>query len=170
MSPITPGRTKALSVLYAPHGLPFADLEPYIKNYLVRLSGALPLTLLLHAFDHAQNPWYLGGNIMTGSPGGIQIAQALMARCWVSAHDEPKDDRGVSVKQLKVRRTAAEEVQKQLWEGEEGEWLRKTGWNCDVRSLGVGKEMTIGVGRDLVVGTPGMAVERRDEGVRAGDG
>ena len=160
LSPITPARPKALSVIYAPHGLPFADLEPYIKTHLVRLPGALPLTLLLHAFDHAQNPWYLGGNIMTGATGGVQIARAVMARCWLSAHDEPKDDRGFSVKQLKVRRRGADEVRKSLWEGEEGEWFKKAGWICDVRSLEVGKEMVIGQSRDLPAGMENKRVSR----------
>ena len=152
LSPITPGRPKALSVIFAPHGLPYADLEPYVKSHLIRLPGALPLTLLLHAFDHAQNPWYLGGNIMTGATGGVEIAQKLMARCWLSAHDEAKDDQGFSVKQLKIRRAGAEEVRKALWEGEAGEGLKKTGWTCDVRSLEVGKEMVIGQSRDLLAG------------------
>ena len=89
---------------------------------------------------------------MTGASGGIQIARSLMARCWLSAHDEAKDDQGVSVKQLKIKRAAAEQVRKALWEGEDGEWLRQKGWTCDVRSLDVGKEMTIGQSRDLLAG------------------
>jgi Beta-lactamase superfamily domain len=151
-SPIMPARPKALSVIYAPHGLPFNDLQAYIKSHLVRLPGALPLTLLLHAFDHAQNPWYLGGNIMTGATGGVQIARELMARCWLSAHDEEKDDRGFSVRNLKIKHMKAEEIRKALWEGEEGEGLKKMGWTCDVRSLEVGKEMFIGQSRDLLAG------------------
>ena len=152
LSPVTPGRPKVLSVIYAPHGLPLDDLQPYIQNHLVRLPGALPLTVLLHAFDHAQNPWYLGGNIMTGATGGVKIARALMARCWLSAHDESKDDQGVSVKQLKIKKQSAEDVRRELWSGEEGEWLRQKGWTCDVRNLEVGKEMCIGQSRDLLAG------------------
>lgn len=151
-SPITPARPKAISVIYSPHGVGLADLQPYIQHHLVRLPGALPLTILFHSFDFAQNPWYLGGNIMTGLPGGALIARALMARCWISAHDEVKDDRGISVKQLKVKRIPADRVRKYLWEGEQGQWLKKTGWTCDVRSLDVGKEMTIGPTRDLCSG------------------
>jgi hypothetical protein len=151
VSPITPARPKPLSIIYSPHGLPFADLEPYIRSHLVRI-GALPLTVLLHSFDHAQNPWYLGGNIMAGAAGGAKIARALMARSWISAHDEQKDDQGVSVKQLKIRRAEAEDVRKTLWDGDDGSWLRQKGWICDVRSLDVGKEMTIGQTRDLLSG------------------
>ncbi len=159
-SAITPGRPRPVSVLYAPHGLPFnPDLMPYTQNHLVKL-GALPLTLLLHAFDHSQNPWYLGGNIMTGAVGGVEIARGLMARCWLSAHDEEKDDRGFSVQKLKTKHLTPEEVRKQLWVGDEGEWLRKRGWNCDVRSLAPGAEMFIGPARDLLSGMEGKGVSR----------
>ncbi|EXJ92980.1 hypothetical protein A1O3_01536 [Capronia epimyces CBS 606.96] len=143
MSPVTPGRPKAISIIYSPHGLPLDDLRPYIENHLVRLPGALPLTVLFHSFDHAQNPWYLGGNIMTGVHGGAEIARTLMARCWISAHDEPKDDSGLSVKKLRVKRVTVDEVAESLWEGEHGQWLKEKGWTCDVRSLEVGKKMVI---------------------------
>lgn len=143
LSPITPARPKAISIIYSPHGLPLADLKPYIENHLVRIPGALPLTMLLHSFDHAQNPWFLGGNIMRGMYGGAEIARSLMARCWISAHDEEKDDRGISVKGLKVKRVTAEEVRKHLGEGEHGQWLKKRGWSCDVRSLDPGKDLVV---------------------------
>lgn len=166
VSPITPARPKPLSIIYSPHGLPFTDLQPYISTHLVRI-GALPLTLLLHSFDHAQNPWYLGGNIMAGAAGGAKIARALMARCWISAHDEEKDDQGFSVKQLKIKRNQAADVRKALWAGEDGAWLRQKGWTCDVRSLGPGKEMTIGQTRDLLVG---MEKKRESRLVKFGVG
>ena len=159
-SPVTPARPKTISIIYSPHGVALADLRPYIQHHLVRLPGALPLTLLFHSFDYAQNPWYLGGNIMTGLEGGAAIARALMARCWISAHDEEKEDKGISVKRLKVKRIAAEQVRKFLWEGEEGEWLKKKGWCCDVRSLDVGKEMVIGQTRDLCSGMEGKRESR----------
>jgi Beta-lactamase superfamily domain len=154
-STVTPGRPRPVSVLFTPHGLPFSpDLLPYTQNHLVKL-GALPLTLLLHSFDHSQNPWYLGGNIMMGSNGGVEIARGLMARCWVSAHDEPKDNRGLAVAKLVVTKTTPEEVRRKLWKGPEGELLRKKGWTCDVRNLGVGAEMFIGPARDLLSGMEG---------------
>ena len=153
-SQITPGRSKTLSVLYSPHGVPLADLNPYISNHLLHTS-ALPLTLLLHSFDHVQNPWYLGGNIMAGLNGGLKIARALMARVWLSAHDELKDDRGLSVKQLKIQRTSAEEVRRRLWK-EEGE----KGWVCDVRNLRNGASMFIGPSRDLLTGMEGKRESR----------
>ena len=160
IAPLIPARPLAVSVIYSPHGLPLSDLKPYIQNHLVRLPGALPLTLLFHSFDHAQNPWYLGGNIMTGMYGGAEIARAVMARCWISAHDEAKDDRGLSVKQLRLKRLSVEEVRKHLWEGEDGDWLRKRGWTCDVRQLGAGKEMFVGPMWDLCSGMEGSQRSR----------
>ncbi|KIW62612.1 hypothetical protein PV04_10771 [Phialophora macrospora] len=154
---LTPSRPQAVSIIYSPHGLPLSDLQPYIQNHLARLPGALPLTLLFHSFDHAQNPWYLGGNIMTGMYGGAEIARAVMARCWISAHDEQKDDSGLSVKKLRVKRIGADEVRKHLRDGEQGEWLRKTGWTCDVRQLEAGKEIFIGPTRDLSSGMEGKS-------------
>lgn len=53
---ITPGRPRPISVLYTPHGIPYdPDLIPYVTHHLVP-AAALPLDLLLHSFDRAQNP------------------------------------------------------------------------------------------------------------------
>lgn len=133
---IRPARPKALSILYSPHGLPLSDLQPYIRHHLVPLPGALPLTCLMHSFDYASNPWWFGGNIMMGAEGGMEIAKALMARCWISAHDEEKDDRGVAVKLLRCDRNDAEKVRQSLSEVDER-------WSCDVRSLEVGEEICL---------------------------
>ncbi len=75
-----------------------------------------------------------------------------MARCWLSAHDEAKDDQGLSVKKLKTSRMAPEEVRRALWQGPEGEEMRRKGWTCDVRSLAAGQKMVIGQNRDLLSG------------------
>ncbi|RMZ91520.1 hypothetical protein DV736_g1236, partial [Chaetothyriales sp. CBS 134916] len=157
---VTPARPKAISVIYAPHGVPYSDLLPYIKTHLLQ-HGALPLTLLLHSFDQAQLPWYLGGNVTAGAPGGITIARSLMARCWLSAHDEVRGHQtGVSAKHLRVNRIGAEEIRKQLWEGDDGECLRRSGWMCDVRKLDVGKDLTLGQARDLLSGMEGNRQSR----------
>lgn len=97
---------------------------------------------------------------MAGTEGGVQIARGLMARCWLSAHDEAKDDQGLSVKKLKLSRMSPEEVRRALWSGEEGEDLRRKGWNCDVRSLMAGQEMVIGQCRDLLSGLEGRRESR----------
>ena len=159
-SQITPARPRTVSVLYTPHGIPFQpDLQPYVLHHLLP-NSAIPLTLLLHAFDKANNPWYLGGNIMTGASGGVEIARGLRARCWLSAHDEDKDDQGWSVRKLKVDHMAAEQVRRALWDGPEGEDMQRTGWLCDVRNLEVGKQMTIGPQRDLLAGMEGKRESR----------
>ncbi|EOD48173.1 hypothetical protein UCRNP2_5140 [Neofusicoccum parvum UCRNP2] len=119
--PLTPNsatpldRERTLSLVYSPHGVAYSVLEPYASTHLVQQS-ALPLTALLHSFDRVDNPWYLGGNIAAGVPGGSEIARQLMAKCWVGAHDEEKDNRGVSVMKLKVRRMEVEEVRQSLEE------------------------------------------------------
>lgn len=97
---------------------------------------------------------------MTGWSGGVEIARGLMARCWLSAHDEPKDDRGLAVAKLVTAKATPEEVRRKLWEGPEGELLRKRGWTCDVRNLGVGAEMFIGPARDLLSGMQGKRESR----------
>lgn len=133
---VHPARPKAISVLYTPHGIPLADLQPYIKSHLVKLPGALPLTCLLHSFDYASNPWWFGGNIMMGVDSGMEIARALMARCWISAHDEVKDDQGVAVKLLKCDRHNADSVKAKLAQLDDS-------WRCNVKSLDVGAEICL---------------------------
>ncbi|KIX96163.1 uncharacterized protein Z520_07941 [Fonsecaea multimorphosa CBS 102226] len=160
LAPITPARPKAVSIIYSPHGVPLSDLQPYIQTHLVRLAGALPLTLLFHSFDSTRNPWYLGGSGMAGMYGGAEIARALMARCWINAHDDPRDNRGTSVKRQQVKRISVDEVRRHLWEGEEGEWLKKRGWTCDVRQLHPGREVFIGPSRDLCSGMEGKRESR----------
>lgn len=156
-----PARPRPISVLYTPHGLPLSDLMPYVQHHLLPLS-ALPLTLLLHSFSRATNPWYLGGNIMAGSGNGIAIARTLLAKVWLSAHDEDKDDQGFSVKKLRVDAKTAADVRRMLYEDDnglgqdhkDGERWRKCGWTCDVRDLGVGKSMVIrSIERDLIAGS-----------------
>ncbi|OAP55263.1 hypothetical protein AYL99_10236 [Fonsecaea erecta] len=160
LAPITPARPKAVSVIYSPHGVPLSDLQPYIQTHLVRLTGALPLTLLLHSFDSVRSPWYLGGTVMAGMYGGAELARALMARCWISVHDEPKAHRGTSVKKLPAKRVSVDDVRRHVWEGEDGEWLKKRGWTCDVRQLHPGREVFIGPSRDLCSGMEGKRESR----------
>ena len=105
-----PVSAKTLSVLFSPHGVSYNSIHPYVTSHLIQ-QAALPLTCLLHSFDRIQNPWYLGGNISTGLPGGIEIADKLLARVWVGAHDEDKDNTGLSVKKIVTRKYSAQEVQ-----------------------------------------------------------
>ena len=134
---------KPLSILYTPHGINFEpDLQPYVRHHLVK-SGSLPLSVLLHSFDRVQNPWYLGGNMMTGIRGGAEIACGLMAKSWISAHDEAKSDQGLLTSKLVFTRRGVEEAEHAIDICDEDGALRKRGWHCDVQSLEVGAEMTV---------------------------
>lgn len=98
-----PNPSPTLSVLYTPHGIPASTLTPYIESHLSPLH-ALPLLLLLHSTTLEQNPWFLGGTVANGAPGGVEIARVTAARNWISAHDEVKDNRGLATVMLRTRR------------------------------------------------------------------
>ena len=125
---------KALSFIYSPHGVNYSLIRTYASTHLVSVA-ALPLTLLLHSFDRVENPWYLGGNLAAGSPGGIEIAQNLMARCWISAHDEDKDNTGLSVMSVKTKKYTKEQVRNML--------RQELGSNVNVANLEPGAEMVL---------------------------
>ena len=125
---------KTLSFIYSPHGVNYTLIRAYASTHLVSFA-ALPLTLLLHSFDRVQNPWYMGGNLAAGLPGGIEIAQNLMAKCWISAHDEDKDNTGLAVMSTKTRKYTKEEVREML--------RQQLGSNVHVANLGPGAEMVL---------------------------
>ncbi|KAF2200959.1 hypothetical protein GQ43DRAFT_441045 [Delitschia confertaspora ATCC 74209] len=106
-------REKTMSVIYSPHGAPYDTVRPYASSHLVAES-ALPLTALIHSFDRVDNPWYLGGNISTGSPGGLQIAQNLFAQAWISAHDADKNNRGISVQKVQILKYTPDKIREML--------------------------------------------------------
>lgn len=70
----------------------------------------------------------MGGNINSGLPGGMQITQNLMAKCWISAHDEEKDNTGLSVMRVVTRKHHIDEVRSMV------------GGCTQVAVLGVGEE------------------------------
>lgn len=102
---------RPISIIYSPHGIPYRLIRPYASTHLVA-EAALPLDALLHSFDRVENPWWLGGNIATGFPGGVDIAYHLLARYWVSAHDEDKEDGGIGTKPVRTRRYDRREAQR----------------------------------------------------------
>lgn len=134
-------REKTLSVVYSPHGVPFDIIRPYASSHLVT-EAALPLTALIHSFDRVENPWYLGGNVSAGSPGGLQIAQSLYAQAWISAHDADKNNRGISVKQVRIGKFAVDEIKKMFRDSREDEKRKKIA-GTDVISLTSGQEHRI---------------------------
>ena len=125
---------KAISIIYSPHGVNYSLIRAYASSHLIE-AAALPLNLLLHSFDRVQNPWWMGGNLAAGLPGGVEIAKNLMTRCWISAHDEEKENSGLSVMSVKTRKYNIEEVRDMLREERSS--------NIDVVNLASGAEIVL---------------------------
>lgn len=106
-------REKAISVLYSPHGLAYEHIEPWVSGHLFH-EGALPLTALFHGLERSGNPWYFGGNILAGAENGINVALALHARRWFIAHDEEKENSGISIRTLTTKRYPRDEVRNMM--------------------------------------------------------
>ena len=130
ISPFRPPAQKTLSVIYSPHGISYPLVRAYASSHLVS-AAALPLTAFLHSFDRVQNPWWLGGNINAGLPGGVEIAKNLMAKCWVGAHDEEKENSGLAVMMIAKKKFTRTEVQDMVSSG------------TRVESLAVGEELVL---------------------------
>jgi hypothetical protein len=130
-----------LSVIFAPHGCAYnKSIKPYAQSHLIS-EACLPLTALLHGFDRSTNAWYLGGNICAGFPGGQEIAQSLLARYWISAHDGVKETRGFASKNLVTEHYEKEEIAEVVSPRSEKFPDRRTG--TEVVVLGVGEDLTI---------------------------
>lgn len=76
----------------------------------------------------------MGGNVSAGLPGGVEIARNLMARCWISAHDEDKENTGLSTRSVKTRKYRLDEVEKMVSE---------LSGSTSVVNLGVGRELVL---------------------------
>lgn len=131
---LKPTSTPTLSLLYTPHGIPPTTLKPYLKN---QLQDSLPLTALIHAFSHERNPSVLGGSVVRGAPGGLELLRALDGgvETWISAHDAPLERKGWSVTWLKSRILGAREVEK---------WVREEGWETKCLELSSGEVVRLG--------------------------
>lgn len=138
----TPSQTckRALSLIFSPHGCTYKTLSSYTSTHLLS-TAALPLTALLHCFDRIDNPWYLGGNICAGFPGGLEIAQKLCPRAWISAHDGDKETTGLGSASISVRKYGREEVESVVSPLSEKFPEKRTGIEAVV--LGVGEVMTL---------------------------
>lgn len=104
-----------LSVIYSPHGISPEALEPYVVNHLDELD-ALPISALLHSFNIELNPWFMGGVIATGAPGGMKLRKRWHIDHWVSAHDEVKVNKGLATTMIKSTQYDVEEVEAMLEE------------------------------------------------------
>ena len=132
-----PFRPRTLSVIYSPHGVGYPAIHPYVTSHLIS-NAALPLTCLLHSFDQVQNPWYFGGTISSGTPGGLEVAQNLMAKCWISAHDEDKFSSGLSVRNVVTKKYTVDDVRRMVEEGR-----GKSRARANVMSLEAGKAVVL---------------------------
>ncbi|KAB8532550.1 hypothetical protein FH972_025495 [Carpinus fangiana] len=134
-------RERALSVIYSPHGLPYSLIKPYATSHLLPQS-ALPLTALFHCLDRVDNPWYLGGRIVDGGEAGAEIAKALNARVWVSAHDEEKQTSGWSVSRMKCVKMDVEDARALLRRSSDVK-ISKTANSTRVVELDSGEELLL---------------------------
>ncbi|RAL63061.1 hypothetical protein DID88_004146 [Monilinia fructigena] len=157
---------RALSVIFSPHGCTYQTIAPYATSHLVS-QAALPLTTLLHPFDRISNPWYLGGNIISGFPGGVSIAQNLSPRTWISAHDGNKESTGFATWSIKSRKWEREEVESVVSPRSEkfGE-KEKMAMGTEVLVLESGEVVrfvqgVMCLGREWALGLRGLAPSRR---------
>lgn len=76
-----------------------------------------------------------------GMAGGLEIAQNLLTRCWISTHDEDKESSGVSVRSVVTRKHTVAEVRARVEEDR-----RKGGRvGLEVLMLDCGKEVQLSV-------------------------
>jgi hypothetical protein len=137
----SPTATPTLSILFTPHGLPPATLQPWLTTHLLpriannNINNNIPnppdtnqtptLSLLLHSLSHDRNPTCLGGTVVHGAPGGLALLHSLRSlkpsfsvEHWIGAHDGPVERGGWSTWWLKSRSYGVQETQ--MWVDEEG--------------------------------------------------
>ncbi|KAE8447630.1 hypothetical protein EG329_010601 [Mollisiaceae sp. DMI_Dod_QoI] len=154
----TSNSPQTLSLLHIPHGISLPTLLPFLTshhpppNTNTNTNPFLPLTALLHCFDTIQNPKWLGGNICTGAPSGIPIAERLQAKLWISAHDGDKEVKGVANKKLRIRRWERGEIAERVsprvgtFGGRDGDGNGDGTGGTEVLVLGAGEERVVGLG------------------------
>ncbi|KAH8648961.1 hypothetical protein BGZ60DRAFT_203932 [Tricladium varicosporioides] len=135
---------RALSVIFSPHGISYKTLSPYVTSHLIS-EAALPLTALLHCFDKVTNSWYLGGNICSGFPGGLEIAQNLCAKAWISAHDGDKETTGFASNRIVVEKYERSHVESVVSPRSEKFPNRRMGTEAIVLDIGEEKQLSQGV-------------------------
>lgn len=111
-------RDRSISVIFSPHGIPYADgLEPYATSHLVN-EAALPLTALLHCFNSVSGPRWLPRTAdavdALGMPAGLPTVSTLGARAWISTHDDEKPMRGLMRALVRSRNYSPDDIQERL--------------------------------------------------------
>jgi hypothetical protein len=132
---------KTISVLYSPHGIPYDAVKPWASTHLVS-EAALPLAALVHSFVQVDIPWYMGGNMASGCPGGLEIAKNLLPKAWIAAHDEEKKVSGFATHGIRRKEFGVEEVKKKLL-GEVYAAHPRLGTHTEIVKLESGKDFRI---------------------------
>ena len=89
----------------------------------------------------------MGGNICSGFPGGLEIAQNLCAKAWISAHDGDKESTGFANRKIVFQKFPKEEVESVISPRSEKFPGRRVGTEAVV--LQSGEEMTLNRIMDL---------------------
>ena len=103
-----------MGIYSMPGSVPPATLRPYINNHLAPLRGALPVTALIHSLNMESNPWWMGGLISGGAPGGMKLLEEVDVKYWIGAHDEIKDSSGLAVAWISKTKYTSEDATKML--------------------------------------------------------
>jgi hypothetical protein len=76
-------------------------------------------------------------------PGGQEIAQSLLARCWISAHDADKDTKGFASKKVVLEKYEKEVIEEVVSPRSDKFPERRMG--TEVVVLGAGEEIRVGL-------------------------
>ena len=83
----------------------------------------------------------MGGNICSGFPGGLEIAQNLCAKVWISAHDGDKESKGFANNKITIQKFPREEVESVVSPRSEKFPRRKIGTEAVI--LAAGEEISL---------------------------
>jgi hypothetical protein len=108
------GSEPVIAAIYSPHGVSYDIIEPWISSHLVP-ENARPVAMI-HSTTAVTAPWYSGGNIIEGCPGGLAIAKPLLPTVWVAAHDVDNPYMGGAVKNIYRTEYNILDVETALWE------------------------------------------------------
>ncbi|OQN98907.1 hypothetical protein B0A48_15253 [Cryoendolithus antarcticus] len=106
-----------ISLLYTPHGVAPACVQPWLTHVLQRTGREPPLTALFHSLTEEINLPFLGGKVIAGASGGLELMKEVAARYWISSHDGEKENSGWSVKWLTTKRHSAADIEAKLEAG-----------------------------------------------------
>jgi hypothetical protein len=131
---------RTISLVYSPHGVTYEAIKPWASSHLVN-EAALPLAALIHSFVQVDIPWYMGGNMASGCPGGLEIAKHLLPKVWIGAHDEKKKVGGFATRNISRKEFDLVDVEQQLRDADTTK--SKSGSHTKVMTLESGKEFCI---------------------------